>query len=167
MIRFQKHPERRPKDAGLRMVRNGWRSVLRTVPVPDENIFGREDFVFTRITKCQLRFLQLAVFGFRVAASLPFGFRRNPQFSGPYKYHHRDHKVSHDPTKTMSKPKTHEYAMTLRLENQMADELEDIAFTLRLSKAGFVRRSIRRALEHARRHEVPLLNKRVLEAIRP
>jgi hypothetical protein len=67
----------------------------------------------------------------------------------------------------MSKPKRHEYAMTLRLENQMADEVEDIAFTLNLSKASFVRRSTRRAIEHARQHESPLLNKKVLEAIRP
>jgi hypothetical protein len=57
--------------------------------------------------------------------------------------------------------------MTLRLENRMADEVEDLAFTLNLSKAAFVRRSIRRAIEHARQHELPLLNKRVLEAIRP
>ena len=57
--------------------------------------------------------------------------------------------------------------MTLRLETQMADDVEDIAFTLNLSKAGFVRRSIRRAIEHARQHELPLLNRKVLEAIRP
>jgi hypothetical protein len=49
----------------------------------------------------------------------------------------------------------------------MAEEVENIAYTLNLSRAAFVRRSIRRALEHARQHEVPLLNKRVLEAIRP
>jgi hypothetical protein len=67
----------------------------------------------------------------------------------------------------MSKPQQHQYAMTLRLQQQMADEVEDIAYTLNLSRAAFVRRSIRRALEHARRHELPLLNKRVLEAIRP
>jgi predicted transcriptional regulator len=67
----------------------------------------------------------------------------------------------------MNNPKEHQYAMTLRLQQQMADEVEDIAYTLNLSRAAFVRRSIRRALEHARRHELPLLNKRVLEAIRP
>jgi len=67
----------------------------------------------------------------------------------------------------MSKPKQHPYAMTLRLQNEMAEKVEDIAFTLNLSRAAFVRRSIRRAIEHARQHELPLLNKRVLEAIRP
>ena len=67
----------------------------------------------------------------------------------------------------MSKPKQHSYAMTLRLQSKMAEEVEDIAFTLNLSRAAFVRRSIRRALEHARQHELPLLNKNVLEAIRP
>jgi hypothetical protein len=72
------------------------------------------------------------------------------------------------PPKIMSKPKQHEYAMTLRLENQMADDVEDTAFSLNLTRAAFVRRSIRRALEHARQHELPLLkNKKVLEAIRP
>jgi hypothetical protein len=67
----------------------------------------------------------------------------------------------------MSKPKQHSYAMTLRLQDKMAEEVEDIAYTLNLSRAAFVRRSIRRALEHARQHELPLLNKKVLEAIRP
>ena len=67
----------------------------------------------------------------------------------------------------MSKPKQHSYAMTLRLQNRMAEEVEDIAYTLNLSRAAFVRRSIRRALEHAHQHELPLLNNNVLEAIRP
>jgi hypothetical protein len=57
--------------------------------------------------------------------------------------------------------------MTLRLENRMADEIEDIADTLSLSRAAFIRRSIRRALDHARQHELQQLkNKQVLEAIR-
>jgi predicted DNA-binding protein len=68
----------------------------------------------------------------------------------------------------MSKPKQHRYAMTLRLQSEMAEEVENIAYTLNLSRAAFVRRSIRRAIEHAHQHELPLLrNKRVLEAIRP
>jgi hypothetical protein len=71
------------------------------------------------------------------------------------------------PKKTMTKPKLH-YAMTLRLQNEMADEIENVAYTLNLTRAAFVRRSIRRAIEHARQHELPLLrNKQVLEAIRP
>lgn len=57
----------------------------------------------------------------------------------------------------MSKPQKHEYAMTLRLQNKMAEEVEDIAHTLNLSRAAFVRRSIRRAIEHAHQHELPLL----------
>jgi len=67
----------------------------------------------------------------------------------------------------MSKPQRHEYAMTLRFQSKMAEEVEDIAYTLNLSRAAFVRRSIRRAIEHARQHELPLLNKKVMEAIRP
>lgn len=67
----------------------------------------------------------------------------------------------------MSKPHKHPFAMTLRLDQQMADEIENIAFTLNLSRAAFVRRSIRRALQHAHEHELPLLSKRVLEAISP
>lgn len=67
----------------------------------------------------------------------------------------------------MTKPKEHSYAMTLRLQNEMAEEVENIAFTLNLSRAAFVRRSIRRAIEHAHQHELPLLNRKVLEAIRP
>ncbi len=68
----------------------------------------------------------------------------------------------------MTKPKLH-YAMTLRLQNEMADEIQDIAYTLNLTRSAFVRRSIRRGIEHARQHELPLLlkNKQVLEAIRP
>jgi predicted DNA-binding protein len=72
------------------------------------------------------------------------------------------------PTKeTMTKTRFH-YAMTLRLQNEMADEIENVADTLNLTRSAFVRRSIRRAIEHARQHELPLLkNKQVLEAIRP
>ena len=68
----------------------------------------------------------------------------------------------------MTRPQQHPYAMTLRLQTEMAEEVENVAFTLNLSRAAFVRRSIRRAIEHAHRHELPLLkNKKVLEAIRP
>jgi predicted DNA-binding protein len=67
----------------------------------------------------------------------------------------------------MTTPKFH-YAMTLRLQNEMADDIENVAYTLNLTRAAFIRRSIRRAIEHARQHELPLLkNKQVLEAIRP
>jgi predicted DNA-binding protein len=58
--------------------------------------------------------------------------------------------------------------MTLRLQSEMADDIENVAYTLNLTRAAFVRRSIRRAIEHARQHELPLLrNTQVLEAIRP
>jgi hypothetical protein len=57
--------------------------------------------------------------------------------------------------------------MTLRLESQMADEIEEIAYTLNLSRAAFIRRSIRRAIQYARKKELPLLNARVRKAIRP
>ena len=68
----------------------------------------------------------------------------------------------------MTKLKQLPYAMTLRLKNEMAEDVEDIAYTLNLSRAAFVRRSIRRGIEQARLHELPLLkNKQVLEAIRP
>ena len=66
----------------------------------------------------------------------------------------------------MTTPKFH-YAMTLRLHNEMADEIEDIAYTLNLSRAAFIRRSICRAIDHARHHELPQLNKKALEAIWP
>ena len=70
--------------------------------------------------------------------------------------------------KIMIKTKQHPFAMTLRLQSEMADEIENVAYTLNLTRAAFVRRSIRRAIEHARQHELPLLkNKQVLEAIRP
>jgi hypothetical protein len=63
--------------------------------------------------------------------------------------------------KTMTKSK-HPFAMTLRLKTEMAEDVEDIAYTLNLSRAAFVRRSIRRAIEQARQHELPLLqNKRI------
>ena len=47
---------------------------------------------------------------------------------------------------TMSKPKTFSYGMTLRLTAPMESELENLAYTLRLSKAQFIRRAIRRAI---------------------
>lgn len=81
---------------------------------------------------------------------------------GPHKYQ-RYHLM---PRKIMTKTKL-PYAVTLRLPNSMADDIEDIAYTLNLTRAAFVRRSIRRAIEHARQHELPLLDKNVMEAIRP
>jgi hypothetical protein len=49
----------------------------------------------------------------------------------------------------------HTYAMTLRLDEQMADSVEDVAFSLNLSQAAFIRRSILRAIRHAHQFELP------------
>ena len=57
--------------------------------------------------------------------------------------------------------------MTVRLENSMADELSSVAYDLNLSAAAFIRRSLRRAIEHTKQYELPLLNDRVKEALRP
>jgi hypothetical protein len=46
--------------------------------------------------------------------------------------------------------------MTLRLDEQLADEVEDVAFTLNLSQAAFIRQSIVRGLRQAR--ELPGLS---------
>jgi len=49
------------------------------------------------------------------------------------------------------------YSMTLRLPAAVAAELENIAYDLRLSKSGFIRRSVLRELIHAKERELPLL----------
>ena len=49
------------------------------------------------------------------------------------------------------------YSMTLRLPAAVATELENIAYDLKLSKTGFIRRSVIQALAHAKEHELPLL----------
>lgn len=49
------------------------------------------------------------------------------------------------------------YSMTLRLPSAVASELENTAYDLKLSKAGFIRRSLFRALMHTKEHELPLL----------
>ncbi len=67
----------------------------------------------------------------------------------------------------MSRPTTYPIAMTLRLESEMVHEIEDIAYVLNLSRVAFIRRSIRRAIQQARKKELPLLNARVRKAIRP
>ena len=54
------------------------------------------------------------------------------------------------------------YSMTLRLPAVVATDLENIAYDLRLSKSGFIRRSVLRALTHAKEHELPLLANRTL-----
>jgi hypothetical protein len=55
---------------------------------------------------------------------------------------------------TMSRPKNFPYAMTLRLTAPMESELENLAYTLRLSKAQFIRIALRRAIADAYEHEM-------------
>ena len=52
----------------------------------------------------------------------------------------------------MSKMKTFPYSMTLRLTTPMESELENLAFDNHLSKAGFIRRCLRRAIAEAYEH---------------
>jgi hypothetical protein len=52
--------------------------------------------------------------------------------------------------KTMSKLKRFPYCMTLRLSAPMESELENLAYDLRLSRAGTIRRILRRAITDAR-----------------
>jgi hypothetical protein len=56
--------------------------------------------------------------------------------------------------------------MTLRLPAAVATELENTAYDLRLSKSGFIRRSILRALIHAKDHELPLVENPTLRRAR-
>ena len=65
---------------------------------------------------------------------------------------------------TLNKAKNPTYSMTLRLDERMADELESVAFILNLSKAGFIRRSIVRAIRHAHQFELPGSNERLVKA---
>jgi hypothetical protein len=58
------------------------------------------------------------------------------------------------------------YSMTLRLPAAVATELENIAYDLKLSKSGFIRRSVLRALIHAKEHELPLPADRTLRRAR-
>jgi hypothetical protein len=51
----------------------------------------------------------------------------------------------------------HSYSMTLRLLPAIAAEIENTAYDLKLSKSGFIRRSILHALMHAKEHELPSL----------
>jgi len=49
------------------------------------------------------------------------------------------------------------YSMTLRLPTAVATDLENTAYDLKLSKSAFIRRSILRALSHAKANELPVL----------
>ena len=54
----------------------------------------------------------------------------------------------------MSRPTRFSYCMTLRLEPNMESGLEDLAYTLRLSRAGTIRRLLRRAIAEAHQKEL-------------
>jgi hypothetical protein len=58
-------------------------------------------------------------------------------------------------TNTMKRSKHFPYCMTLRLTAPMESELENLAYDLRLSKAGFIRRCIRQAIAEAYDHRTP------------
>jgi hypothetical protein len=51
----------------------------------------------------------------------------------------------------MSRRKQLPFVMTLRMDRQLAADLEDIALSLSASKAAFIRRSLRLAVQNARR----------------
>lgn len=55
--------------------------------------------------------------------------------------------------------------MTLRLQPQLAEALECTAYELRMSQASFIRRAIRRGLEHAQAHELPIVRQREIQNV--
>jgi hypothetical protein len=55
-------------------------------------------------------------------------------------------------TNTMKRSKHFPYCMTLRLTAPMESELENLAYDLRLSRAGFIRIALRRAIADAYEH---------------
>ena len=59
------------------------------------------------------------------------------------------------------------HTMTLRLSELTASDLESVSRDLSLSKSAFIRRSIRRAIEHARQYELPLITQQIRQAIQP
>jgi len=61
---------------------------------------------------------------------------------------------------TQSNSKKHQFAMTLRLDDRLAEDLEDIAFSLSLSRAAFIRRSLTKAIRSARESEVQISHTR-------
>ena len=59
---------------------------------------------------------------------------------------------------------TNSHSMTLRLEPRVAEAVETTAYELRMSQASFIRRAIRRGLEHAQAHELPIVRQREVQA---
>jgi hypothetical protein len=65
-------------------------------------------------------------------------------------------------TKTKLTKTNNTFSMTLRLSPEIASEVENTAYELRMSKAAWIRRSIRRGLEHSGTRELPLLNNQAI-----
>jgi len=59
---------------------------------------------------------------------------------------------------------TYNHPMTLRLEPRVAEAVETTAYELRMSQASFIRRAIRRGLEHAQANELPIVRRREVQA---
>src|ERR1039457_7245522 len=55
--------------------------------------------------------------------------------------------------KNMSRSRNYPFSMTLRLTTPMQSEVENLAYDLRLSKAGFIRHCIRQGIADAYRSE--------------
>lgn len=54
--------------------------------------------------------------------------------------------------------------MMLRLPPHIAEALESTVVELRMSQSAFVRRAIRRSLEHTQAHELPVVRRREVQA---
>jgi predicted transcriptional regulator len=60
----------------------------------------------------------------------------------------------------MSRRKQLPFVMTLRLDGQLAADLEEIALSLTASKAAFIRRCLRLAVENVRDQRQPAMQER-------
>jgi predicted transcriptional regulator len=53
----------------------------------------------------------------------------------------------------MSRRKQLPFVLTLRLDRQLAADLQDLAASIKVSRSFFIRRSLWAAVENARRHD--------------
>ena len=59
-----------------------------------------------------------------------------------------------------------QHNMTVRFSNELAQDLAEISGALRMTKAAWIRKAIRRGIEHARVSELPLLqNPKIQDAL--
>jgi len=56
----------------------------------------------------------------------------------------------------MPRPTKYPYTMSLRLAANMQDELDNMAYEFRISRAQFIRRALHRAIADAYQHELPI-----------